>query len=29
MAIKVFSDVIASLGDIQVNPVPVMDMPRY
>lgn len=29
MAVKVFSDVIASLGDIQVNPVPVMDMPRY
>nr|DAM81579.1 MAG TPA: hypothetical protein [Caudoviricetes sp.] len=29
MAIKVFSDVIASLGDIQVNPVPVMDIQRY
>lgn len=29
MAVKVFSDVIASLGNIQVNPVPVMDMPRY
>lgn len=29
MAVKVFSDVIASLENIQVNPVPVMDMPRY
>lgn len=29
IAVKVFSDVIASLGNIQVNPVPVMDMPRY
>lgn len=29
MAIKVFSDVIASLGNIKVNPVPVMDIPRY
>jgi hypothetical protein len=29
MAVKVFSDVIASLGNIKVNPVPVMDIPRY
>lgn len=29
MAVKVFSDIIASLENIQVNPVPVMDMPRY
>ena len=29
MAVKVFDEVIKSLGDIQVNPVPVMDMPRY
>lgn len=29
MATQVFSEVIASLGDVQVNPVPVMDMPRY
>lgn len=29
MATQVFSDVIASLSNIQVNPVPVMDIPRY
>lgn len=29
MATQVFSEVIKSLGDIQVNPVPVMEVPRY
>lgn len=28
-ALDVFTQVIESLGDIRVNPVPVMDMPRY
>ena len=29
MATQVFSEVIKSLGDIQVNPVPVMEISRY
>ena len=29
MATQVFSEVIKSLGDIQVNPVPVMEVSRY
>lgn len=29
MAAQVFNEVIASLGNIQVNPVPMIDMPRY
>ena len=28
-AIEVFSQVINSLGDVRVNPVPVMEIPRY
>lgn len=29
MATKIFSNVITSLGDIQVNPVPIMEVSRY
>ena len=28
-ALSIFEDVISSLGEIQVNPIPVMEIPRY